>query len=257
MTTDKKTLQSYNQYAQRWAEGMRSGNNAAHEYLEKPAMYKLLPDLKGKRVLCLGCGTGEECQSILDRGAKEVLGMDVSKGMITEAKKEYPHIDFQIMSMESLNYPDSSFDLVYSSLVLHYIKDWSKPLQEVKRVLKKKGTFLFSTHHPLHWGTNMVMIHGRKSWLMGYINGSEGQPPKIYGDYFKIRKQTDLWFGDFTVRYWHKPLEVILREIRESGMMIEDFVEPQPVPACRTKFPDFWNRTRHIPLFMIFKLRKP
>ena len=51
---------SYNQHAAQWAERLRSGNNPAHRFLEKPAMYAKLPDLTGQRVLCIGCGSGEE-----------------------------------------------------------------------------------------------------------------------------------------------------------------------------------------------------
>ncbi|MBU1110766.1 hypothetical protein KKB83_04060 [Patescibacteria group bacterium] len=71
MATDKDTINSYNQYVKKWAGKLRSGKNIAHEYLEKPAMYKKLPNLSGKSVLCVGCGTGEECDYLLKQGAKK------------------------------------------------------------------------------------------------------------------------------------------------------------------------------------------
>jgi hypothetical protein len=51
MATDKNTIDSYNQYTEKWAKKLRSGKNTAHEYLEKPAMYNKLPDLKNKFIL--------------------------------------------------------------------------------------------------------------------------------------------------------------------------------------------------------------
>ena len=66
---------------------MRSGKNIAHKFLEKPAMYKKLPDLKDKSILCIGCGTGEECEHLKSLGAKRVVGIDISKGLIDFAKK--------------------------------------------------------------------------------------------------------------------------------------------------------------------------
>ena len=48
-----------------------------HEYLEKPAMYSLLPKLKNKKVLCIGCGVGEECEYLRKKGA-DVIGIDLS-----------------------------------------------------------------------------------------------------------------------------------------------------------------------------------
>src|SRR3989344_1668750 len=88
MATDKTTIESYNKYTIKSAEKMRSGKNIKHTFLEKPAMYKKLPDLKGKTVLCIGCGTGEECEHIKSLGAKRVVGIDISKERINFLKKD-------------------------------------------------------------------------------------------------------------------------------------------------------------------------
>jgi len=61
MLVKKETIKSYNCHAVILAERMRSGKNLSHDFLEKPAMYKKLPNLKDKNVLCIGCGSGEEC----------------------------------------------------------------------------------------------------------------------------------------------------------------------------------------------------
>ena len=98
---------SYNQKAKEWAERMRSGKNFAHTYLEKPAMYGKLPDLKNKTVLCIGCGSGEECAHLLSLGAKKVVGIDLSKELIAIAKASYPNIEFFTMDMAKLKFPDS------------------------------------------------------------------------------------------------------------------------------------------------------
>src|SRR3989338_3961687 len=168
MATDKKTIKFYGNYALKWAEKMRSGKNVAHKFLEKPAMYKNLPNLKGKSVLCIGCGTGEECKHLESLGAKRVVGIDISKGLIDFAKKSYPDFEFHVMDMEKLNFPDNSFDFVYSSLTMHYIKDWTKTLNDIHKILKKDGTFLFSTHHPVKWGASVNRSKEKNSFLMGY-----------------------------------------------------------------------------------------
>lgn len=63
---------SYNEKANEWAERLRTGKNIAHEYLEKPAMYEKLPGLKSKRVLCVGCGSGEECDYLSKKAQKRL-----------------------------------------------------------------------------------------------------------------------------------------------------------------------------------------
>ena len=130
MPTNKTTIKSYDGYAQKWAERMLAGKRPAHDFLEKPAMYSLLPNLKNKNVLCLGCGTGEECASLMSKGAKSVTGVDISKGMIDVAKKNFPELDFRVGDVENLKFKKESFDLVYSSLMMHYINDWKKPLKK-------------------------------------------------------------------------------------------------------------------------------
>ena len=155
MATDKTTIESYDKYTIKCAEKMRSGKNIKHTYLEKPAMYQKLPDLKGKTVLCIGCGTGEECIHIKSLGAKRVVGIAISKERINFLKKDNLDLEFYTMDMERLDFPDNSFDFIYSSLALHYSKDWTKILHKVYKILKKDGTFLFSTHHPIKWGAEI------------------------------------------------------------------------------------------------------
>src|SRR5688572_3548966 len=146
MSTDPKTIASYNQNAHAWAGKVRSGKNYAHVFIEKPAMAKLLEnvgDLQSKKVLLIGCGSGEEVELLRTKGAKDenIIGTDISEKLIGIAKMTYPKVDFRIMDMESLAFENESFDLVYSSLALHYLEDWTKVLSEVFRVIKKSGQF--------------------------------------------------------------------------------------------------------------------
>lgn len=257
MPTDKKTIKSYNDYAVKWAEKMRSGKNLAHTYLEKPAMYKKLPDLKGKTILCIGCGTGEECEHLKSLGAKRVIGIDVSKGLIDIAQNSYPELEFYVMDMEklALNSKLPVFDFVYSSLTMHYIKDWKKTLLGIHKKLKPNGSFLFSTHHPARWGAESKRSPEKRTLLLGYEKDSSNHL-KVFGDYFKTRKINDVWFGEFKVTYYHRPLSDIIGDILSSGFAIVDFVEPKPLKAAQKHDPNFYAAESKIPIFMILKLKK-
>ncbi|HMQ02009.1 MAG TPA: class I SAM-dependent methyltransferase [Candidatus Doudnabacteria bacterium] len=256
MSTDKKTIKSYDGYADKWAAHMRSGENISHTFLEKPAMYRKLPNLKGKTILCIGCGTGEECAYLKSLGAKRVVGIDISKGLIKVAKKSYPDIEFYVMDMEKLKFSINSFDFIYSSLVMHYVRDWTKPLKSMQKVMKKNGTLLFSTHHPVRWGAKSEIVNNQKSTLLGYYKDRITEKSVVVGDYLNSRKINDVWFGDFKVTYYHKPLSEIFSEIIKSGFEILDFIEPKPEVAVKKKKKIFWDTHSKIPLFMLFELKK-
>ena len=256
MSTDRKTTNSYNAFALKWADQMRSGNNIAHTYLEKPAMYKKLPNLKGKTVLCIGSGTGEECAHLKSLGAKRVVGIDISKGLVDVAKSKYPDLEFHVMDMEKLKFPPKTFDYVYSSLVMHYVKDWTKSFNNIHTVLKPKGVFLFSTHHPLKWGAEVVKTANNSSFLTGYVVDKKKDTVKVHGDYLKVRKIEDNWFESLNVTYYHKPLSNIIKEIINANFQIIDFLEPKPLVGVKKKRKHFFNIHTKIPLFMIFELQK-
>ncbi len=256
MSTDKDTTESYSNYAEKWAERMRSGKNIAHEYLEKPAMYGKVPDLSGLDVLCIGCGTGEECAYLKSLGARRVVGVDISDGLIEYAKKSYPDIEFQVMDMENLDFASESFDYVYSSLVMHYVDSWNQTLVSIYKVMKKKGKFLFSTHHPATWGAGRIRAETERASLLGYKKHKESSTCEVFGDYLDTRKIDDVWFGDFKVSYFHRSMQEILKDILKSDFEIVDFLEPKAVDKCKEVDPVFWEIHKKIPLFMIFELIK-
>ncbi len=255
MSTDKDTIDSYGNYAEQWAKRMRSHENIAHEYLEKPAMYKRLPDLKGKSVLTIGCGTGEECEHIKSLGAGKVVGIDISEGLIEYARKSYPDIEFHVMDMEQIEL-NEKFDFVYSSLVMHYVESWKKTLNNIYDVMKDDAIFLFSTHHPATWGAQRTRSETERISLLGYKKLKKNQECEVIGDYLNTRKIKDVWFGNFDVSYYHRPLENIIGDILSSGFKIVDFAEPKAVPAAKEKDKIFYEIHDKIPLFMIFALKK-
>ncbi len=256
MSTDKKTIEAYNNYAEKWATIMRSGKNIAHEYLEKPAMYSRLPDLSDKKVLCLGCGTGEECVH-LSKISGEVIGVDISEGLVNYAKKSYPELTFHVMDMEELKFEDESFDYIYSSLVMHYVDSWSKTLAEAYRTLKPGGTFLFSTHHPVTWGAERLRENGQRTSLLGYKKDLETKEVEVLGDYLNTHKVNTVWFKDFPVSFFHRPLELMFDDILNSGLTIRKILEPKAVEQTKEIDPRFYKIRDKVPIFMIFELQKP
>jgi demethylmenaquinone methyltransferase/2-methoxy-6-polyprenyl-1,4-benzoquinol methylase/phosphoethanolamine N-methyltransferase len=124
-------------------------------------LVELAAPVVGEHVLDVGCGTGSLAIALKSRvGAGKVAGIDPSAEMIEFAKgkaaKVGSDVDFQVAVIEALPFPDASFDLVTSSLMLHHLPDQlkRKGLAEVRRVLKQSGRlmamdFAAQSHSPL------------------------------------------------------------------------------------------------------------
>jgi demethylmenaquinone methyltransferase/2-methoxy-6-polyprenyl-1,4-benzoquinol methylase/phosphoethanolamine N-methyltransferase len=117
---------------------------------------RLAAPAHGEKVLDVGCGTGTLALALKSRvGTGEVHGIDASPEMIEVAKgkaaKAGADIDFQVALIEAIPFPDATFDLATSSLMLHHLPDDLKRtgLAEIQRVLKPGGRFLamdFTAH---------------------------------------------------------------------------------------------------------------
>src|SRR5215469_7143200 len=118
---------------------------------EWPSLRALLPDMTGLRVVDLGCGFGWFCRWAREQGAAEVLGIDVSEKMLARARAHTvdPAIAYRKADLEHLQLAPASFDVIYSSLVLHYIERLGDLLAQVHRALVPGGRFVFSAEHPV------------------------------------------------------------------------------------------------------------
>jgi ubiquinone/menaquinone biosynthesis C-methylase UbiE len=104
-------------------------------------------NLASKKILEIGCGNGSLTFHLYMKGAL-VIGTDISEDFIENAKERFPNIpeeNFIVMGGDVLNFPDNTFDYVFSFDVLEHIKDTDEHLQEVKRVLKPNGIYGFGT----------------------------------------------------------------------------------------------------------------
>lgn len=137
---------------------------------EWPALRALLPDLRGLRLLDLGCGFGWFCRWARDQGAAQVLGIDVSENMLARARTTTPDqaVTYVRADMERLDLPEAAFGLAYSSLALHYVEDLANLLTAVHRALVPGGHLIFSVEHPLFTAPTrpgwLVDADGRRTW---------------------------------------------------------------------------------------------
>ncbi len=129
----------------------------------------MLPDLRGLRVLDLGCGYGWFCRWARENGAAQVTGIDVSEKMLARATEagQDDAIAYVRADMERLELPAESFDLAYSSLAFHYVENLDRLMSAVFRSLVPGGRLVFSVEHPIYTAPSKpgwFEIAGRKTW---------------------------------------------------------------------------------------------
>jgi len=103
--------------------------------------------LKGKRLLDAGCGVGRDVDYFVEDGY-DIIGIDVSKKMIEEAKKLVPKGNFKVMDFRKMSFKDNSFDGVWCMASLYHVapKEMPKVLKEFHRVLDEKGVLYLAVY---------------------------------------------------------------------------------------------------------------
>lgn len=110
--------------------------------------------VKGKRVLDAACGSGYG-SNILAKEAKSVVGIDYSKATIDYCMKKYQrdNLSYRQMSVEKLDFPEESFDVVVSFETLEHLPETIQQvfMEEIKRVLTKDGVLIMSSPNRDVW----------------------------------------------------------------------------------------------------------
>ena len=231
----------FNEYSK-----LRKSEVNANNLFELPTLYELLPDLKGKRVLDLGCGTGERCIDYIKRGATSVTGIDISEKMLAIADSENNNlsITYLKMPMEDIGSLEGEFDVAISSLALHYVDDFSGVVKNVYNLLRAGGVFLFSQEHPL---TTCYSGTGDR-----WTKDENGK--KIHAniaDYCIEGRKDSTWFVEGVQRY-HRMFSTIVNTLSDNGFRIVKMVEPYPTEELVRKYPDYYD-LYHKPDFLFVK----
>ena len=113
-----------------------------HSFVSKYGnnLIELLAPKQGEKILDLGCGTGDLAKELYDVGVN-IVGVDKSKNMITEALRKYPHINFMIRDATNLGY-HIEFDAVFSNATLHWVKQPKQALNCIYQSLKQDARFV-------------------------------------------------------------------------------------------------------------------
>ena len=180
--------QSYDIWHQHHAGGESQIEEPHHPW--HVTVSRLLPDLRGLRVLEIGCGRGDFAIWLANQSpGAEIIGVDFSDVAIATARRRADNgsrVTFQVGDSESLSFSDASFDYVISCECLEHVLYPRKMAAEMFRVLKPGGQFILTTENYF----NGMILLWIKTWLTGapFDSGSGVQPHESFFLFWRVKR---------------------------------------------------------------------
>lgn len=215
------------------------GLNAAGEWTELRAM---LPELRDKKVLDLGCGFGWHCRYAREMGAKSVVGVDLSENMLERAREmtNDSDITYHRLAIEDIDFPAAEFDVVLSSLALHYVEDFDRICNKIYDCLAPGGTFVLSFEHPVFTAL------AAQDWHHG-LNGQRLHWPV---DNYSSEGLRQARFLDTDVIKYHRTVATHMNGLIQAGFRITKVSEPQPTQEMLESIDGMRDELRR-PIFLM------
>jgi 2-polyprenyl-3-methyl-5-hydroxy-6-metoxy-1,4-benzoquinol methylase len=216
---------------------------------EHADLLALLPDVRDRRALDLGCGAGQLAHHLATSGAADVVGVDLSERMLALARAEWAHprVQHRRAALETLAFPPDRFDLIVSSLALHYVEDYAGLMTRVAQWLRRAGVFVCSTEHPIF----TARLPGD-----GWIPGEAGARTRWAIDRYSDEGARDEQWFVAGVRKFHRTFASLVNGLLDAGLVVERVVEPVPSAAWLRDHPESVDERRR-PVFLLLRARKP
>ena len=234
-------------------ENFRSSRSSPANFndcVETPILLAMLPDLKGKAILDIGCGMGQHARQYADMGAKSVLGIDISEKMLAYARVHNggENITYRHMAMEELEAIDGCFDLVTSSLAFDYVEDFEGLMRAIHRRLKAGGELVFSMSHPIV--TAWDGVYDR------YTRTQAGE--RLYANLrnYCVEGPRKVDWVVKGYECFHRTVSTLINALIRAGFTIGECQEAHVSQELRQQYPDLFGGTLHRPEFIFFRCEK-
>lgn len=183
----------------------------------READVRLLGDVRGKRILEVGCGSAPCARWLTEQGA-EAIGLDISAGMLRHAMAGAASSEITVplvqASADQLPFADESFDLACSAFGgVPFVTDSAAVMHEVARVLRPGGRWVFAVTHPMRW----IFLDDPGPDGLTAVQSYFDRTPYVEVD------------GDSRATYveHHRTLGDYIRQITAAGMRLVDLIEPE------------------------------
>jgi len=200
-----------------YQEDSKIGVKFAHygPYAPNENKLKLLGNVKGKKILEIGCGGGQCSIAFAKQGAK-CSGLDLSREQLRHAeelaKKERVPVKFLKHDIQTLRgIKSKTYDIVFSAFALQYVPDLTRCFKEVFRVLKKEGLFVFSFDHPFYSSLSPETFK---------IDKNYNKPGRI--------EEIETWPDGSKHKFvaYMRKISDIFDSLQKAGFSIEKIIEP-------------------------------
>jgi len=204
---------------------------------------RLFGDVSGKKLLEVGCGSGQSLQYMGDRKASELWGIDLSENQIEKTKRHLTacgHSATLICSPmeEACGIPENYFDFVYSIYAIGWTTDLAGTFRRIASYLKEDGIFIFSWSHPIH-----KCVAAEDDRLVF---------KKCYFD--------ESWYsvtlGDSTLTMSDRKLSSYVNALAKAGFVIEEMIEESDPEILKSSNDDFAKKAKMLPVTFVIKARK-
>jgi 2-polyprenyl-3-methyl-5-hydroxy-6-metoxy-1,4-benzoquinol methylase len=204
----------------------------AHQYLLNPAIFALLGNAAGKRILDAGCGQGYLCRLLARKGAS-VTGVEPAESLYQAAlqreQAEPLGVTYLQHDLSTFTSMPNAFDAVIANMVFMDIPDYTAAMRNCIAALKPEGAFIFSLLHP------SFEEPGGEWPRKGYVE---------VHDYLRehVRQQR---FGYL----FHRPLSNYLNLVAQEGCILRQIIEPQLSQEQARQIGN--ERDVHVPSFIV------
>jgi SAM-dependent methyltransferase len=187
---------------------------------------RLCGDVKGKRVLDLGCGAGENSIVFAKQGA-HTIALDTSHAQLALARNlaeiEEVRVEWHESDAADLAFLRAdSIDLTFSAGLLAEVEDVDRLFRQVHRVLRPGAAFVFAYEHPL------AMCVGRDAGEPGGLPLGELSVRRSYYDPGPVEVTRD--GEEFTL--WPRTIADVFSALHRAGYRVDAFLEPEPVRSA-------------------------
>ncbi|HKM32597.1 MAG TPA: class I SAM-dependent methyltransferase [Oscillospiraceae bacterium] len=224
----------------------------------------LFPELKSKKVLDIGCGSGHSLKWCADHGASELWGLDLSTKQIENATgflttSGYVPRLFNSPMEENPGLPQDYFDVAYSIYAIGWTVDIQATFNLISTYLKKDGVFIFSWDHPF-----MHCIEAKDEQLIFSGSYYEREPftfMRTAAGKGAGRNPSDYEEGGNPLTLYNRRLSDYINSLANAGFMVEQLIEETDSETLSRdcEFSSTYYapcKAKHFPLSLIVKARK-